>query len=86
MCLLMLCLQVFFSNAVSQPDAPMLGLPLMGQQEQLQILTGFNQTDKPHDTSALVHIRFAQHVASMPDAVAVVFEGISYTYAEVSAD
>lgn len=76
-------MQVFLAAALSQPAAPLLQLPLMSVAEQLLVLQGFNQNDRHYDTAGLVHKRFAEHAATQPNAAAVVFEGMPYTYAEV---
>jgi non-ribosomal peptide synthetase component F len=74
---------VFLQAALAQPATPLLQLPLMDELETQLVLKGFNCTDVLFDDTALVHSSFARHAAAWPDAACVVFEGVTYSYAEV---
>lgn len=68
---------------VDAPDARIADLPLLSPDEQ-QLLLGWNNTDMAYPTEQTVHGLFEQQVARTPDAVAVVFEDVSLSYAELN--
>jgi amino acid adenylation domain-containing protein len=59
-------------------------LPLLSASERQQQLTAFNDTEAAYPHDKLIHELFEQQVAAQPDAVAVVFEDESLTYAELN--
>ncbi len=60
-------------------------LPLLTPSERQQQLLAFNDTQIPYPSDRLVHELFGQQAAARPDAVAVMYEGESLTYAELNA-
>lgn len=75
---------VLLQGITSQPDQPILQLPLLTETEYQQIVHLWNQTavdlGKPQTIQAL----FEQQVARTPDAVALVFEEEQLTYAALN--
>ncbi|HET8774712.1 MAG TPA: non-ribosomal peptide synthase/polyketide synthase, partial [Thermoanaerobaculia bacterium] len=59
-------------------------LPLLSAADREQLLAGFNATDVAVP-NGLIHELFEQHAAARPDAVAIVFEDRTLTYAELNA-
>ncbi|MER5363386.1 amino acid adenylation domain-containing protein, partial [Streptomyces sp. NPDC002785] len=59
-------------------------VPVLGEADQQQVLTQWNETvhDVPDTTPAQL---FREQVARTPDAVAVTFEGVELSYAELDA-
>lgn len=76
-----------FAEAAAAADGAvdLSTLPLLTAAELHQVLYAGNQTAKPYDRSQCVHQAFEVQVARTPDAVAVVFEGESLTYARLNA-
>ncbi len=65
--------------------AAMADVPAMGADELAQVLHGWNQTARDYDRNLCVHQGFEAQVAKTPDAVALVCEGQSLTYAQLNA-
>ncbi|MEH7827779.1 MupA/Atu3671 family FMN-dependent luciferase-like monooxygenase [Gemmobacter denitrificans] len=67
-------------------EEPMLeARPVLTEAEREATLYAPNRTQKPYDSSVCIHQAFEAQVARSPDAVAVVFEGHSLTYAALNA-
>ena len=60
-------------------------LSILPQEEQEQVLQGFNATEVEYPREALIHELFEQQVEKTPEAVAVQYEGERLTYAELNA-
>lgn len=70
----------------SAPEAtPSRDAPILPEAERARVLAEWNATAKEHDRALCVHQAFEAQVARTPDAVAVVFEGESLTYARLNA-
>lgn len=81
---LQLALQSLLDELESSQQRPVSMLPLMPRTEWLKI-ESFNATRVARSAESLVHELVAEHVQNMPDAVAVMFEGASLTYAQLDA-
>ena len=66
------------------PDAPLARLALLPQPERERVLGGFNSTAMPFP-GGVVHELFERQADRTPDAPAVVWDGGSWTYAELEA-
>jgi amino acid adenylation domain-containing protein len=66
------------------PQTPALALPVLSPAERAEI-DAFNATAAPFSERALLHELFEAQVVRSPDAVALIFEGASLTYAQVNA-
>ena len=67
---------------VADPSLRVGDIDLLGADERVRVLERWNDTSRPVPESTLLD-RFDAQVAASPDAVAVVFEGESLTYARV---
>jgi len=72
------------SFARSSPGTPLHQLESLTAQERKQVLYDFNSTTTPYAQDATLPDLFEAQVARTPDAVAVVFEDKSLTYAELN--
>jgi amino acid adenylation domain-containing protein len=66
------------------PRTPALMLSVLPKSEQRQLIDGFNATHSPYLREKLLHELFEAQVEHSPDAVAVVHERHSMTYAELN--
>ncbi|MPY58391.1 non-ribosomal peptide synthetase [Streptomyces spongiae] len=71
-------------QVVAEPGRPIGAVDVLDAAERVQVLYGFNDTEVPTPRLTLPEL-FGQQVAATPDAVAVVFEDESVTYAELDA-
>ncbi|MHA7867417.1 MAG: MupA/Atu3671 family FMN-dependent luciferase-like monooxygenase [Salipiger thiooxidans] len=69
----------------AQPGTPLAALPLLPEAERDLVLNHWNETAQAHDRSLTMQAAFEAQVARTPDAVALVFEGQSLTYAQLDA-
>ncbi|MZF89372.1 non-ribosomal peptide synthetase, partial [Streptomyces sp. SID5643] len=69
---------------LADPDLPLSAVDVLGAAERRRVLTEWNDTTAPVP-DVLVPDLFAARVAESPDAVAVVFEGVEVSYAELDA-
>jgi amino acid adenylation domain-containing protein len=72
-------------SIIRDPAAAIADLEILTVAERRQLLIEFNdtRTDDPHDTC--IHQVFEEQVQRTPDAVAVAFEGVELTYAQLNA-
>jgi amino acid adenylation domain-containing protein/non-ribosomal peptide synthase protein (TIGR01720 family) len=70
--------------AVAEPDRAIGSLDILSAEERHTIVLGWNDTVRPLPPATLPEL-FAAQVARSPDAVAVVCEGESLTYADLDA-
>jgi amino acid adenylation domain-containing protein/non-ribosomal peptide synthase protein (TIGR01720 family) len=70
--------------AVAEPDRAIGSLDILSAEERHTIVLGWNDTVRPLPPATLPEL-FAAQVARSPDAVAVVCEGESFTYADLDA-
>ncbi|MBT9245747.1 LLM class flavin-dependent oxidoreductase [Gemmobacter fulvus] len=71
--------------AAATGTARVENLPILTPAELHQVLYAHNATSKPYDANLCVHQAFEVQVTRSPDAVAVVFEAQSLTYAQLDA-
>ncbi|MGW4521908.1 amino acid adenylation domain-containing protein [Amycolatopsis sp. NPDC004378] len=77
-------LEVLLRAALAEPDRPVGALDLLAGDERDQVLTRWAGSLEPAGTETFPGL-FARRVAEAPDAVALVFEDVELTYAEVDA-
>lgn len=70
-------------NVSQTPDAPVSALVLLGNAERQHILEAFNETRTHFAHSESILETFNEQVSQTPDAIAVVFEEYTLTYAEL---
>ncbi|MEV7097596.1 amino acid adenylation domain-containing protein [Amycolatopsis sp. NPDC051045] len=77
-------LEVLLRAALAEPDRPVGSLDLLAGDERERVLTRWAGSLEPAGTETFPGM-FARRVAEAPDAVALVFEDVELTYAEVNA-
>ncbi|HSF41084.1 MAG TPA: amino acid adenylation domain-containing protein, partial [Thermoanaerobaculia bacterium] len=77
--------ETLLSGIVAHPEARLWDLPLLSEGERSQLLLRWNGTAAPMPEPGTVHALFEAQVERTPDAVALVFEGETLTYAELNA-
>lgn len=78
-------LRVFLENIAASPATPLAKVSLLSREDRAKVLETWNRTGKEHDRTTCLHRLFEAQVEKTPDAPAVVFEGATYTYAELNA-
>lgn len=66
------------------PDQPALRLSILPNSERRQLVEAFNATDAPFPREQPTHALFEEQARLRPDALAVLDEGQSLTYAELN--
>ena len=77
-------LTAFASAATANPALPLHQLPILPEAELTQLLHQWNQTATDYDRSLTIPTAFVAQVARTPDAPALVFEGLTLTYADLA--
>jgi amino acid adenylation domain-containing protein/thioester reductase-like protein len=67
------------------PQTPALSLPILPESERRQLIDEFNNPQSVYSQDRLIHEVFEEQAARRPEAVAVVYEGESLTYAQLNA-
>jgi amino acid adenylation domain-containing protein len=75
---------VLLTGIVANAEAHISELPLLGEAERQQLVGDWNATEAEYPTEAGVHHLIEEQAAREPNAVAVVFEDRSLTYAELN--
>jgi len=68
---------------VETPEKTLVDVEVLLPAERHQLITEFNQTDKPYAQHETLSRLFDQQVARTPDKIALVFEGDSLSYREL---
>ena len=76
-------LEQLLAGAAAEPARSVAVLPLLSPGERDQVLSGWNATARDRSHDRMIEVRFARHAHRTPDAVAVVFEGRSWTYSQL---
>src|SRR3569833_1015527 len=69
----------------SEPTRPVRQLEVLPQEERHQLLVQWNQTARPYPRNRCMHELFEEQVLREPGAIAVVCEGQSLTYGQLTA-
>ncbi|MCU0803455.1 MAG: LLM class flavin-dependent oxidoreductase, partial [Rhodobacteraceae bacterium] len=77
-------LSAFATAARANPGMALRDLPFLPEDELRQLLHHWNQTATDYDRSQTIATAFAAQVARTPDAAALVFEGLTLTYADLA--
>ncbi len=72
------------ASVVADPGQAIATLPLLSDQERHQILTEWNATTQSFAPERCIHHLFEEQAERVPDAVAVVYEAASLTYADLN--
>ncbi|WP_266169313.1 non-ribosomal peptide synthetase [Dyella subtropica] len=70
---------------VADAQKPVAQMDLLSSDERRFLLDDWNQTEAPYPSELCLHQLFERHVHDAPDAIAVVHDGQSLTYAELNA-
>jgi amino acid adenylation domain-containing protein len=77
--------QILLRALVVDDQAIVARLPLLSDDEQHQLVYGFNDTAASFPAERCIHELFEAQVERTPEATALVFEGTSVSYAELNA-
>jgi len=77
-------LKAILDSFVAAPEQPCAEISLLTAQQQQQILSDWNQTAADYPRHSSIHRVFEQQAKSTPEAVAVVSDQHSFTYAELN--
>lgn len=77
-------LHLLSNDAASAPHRPIELLRLMSDAELHTMLVDWNDTFLPRDERACLHTGFESAAAAAPDAIAVVHQGLRWTYGEIN--
>jgi len=75
---------VLLEAIAKNPDRALWQFPLIGTEERERLLVQWNRTQLEYAQELCVHELFSEQVMRTPDAVAVVYEDQSLTYAELN--
>lgn len=67
-----------------EPQRSALALSILPQRERDQVLQLFNATQTSYERAGLIHELFEEQVQKTPDAIAVIYEAQSLTYAGIN--
>lgn len=71
-------------TVADHPDATLGRISMLTTEEQHRMLREWNATDRPFDEAVCFPHLFESQVARTPDAIAMVFEGVEWSYAELN--
>ncbi len=74
-----------FLNDISQSEKPIAHLNLLSAAEACLLINTWNQTKTDYDRDRTIHQLFEQQVERTPDAIAIEFEGDSWSYSELNS-
>ncbi|OKP02420.1 Amino acid adenylation [Xenorhabdus eapokensis] len=69
---------------MNKPQRPVLDLSILPATERQQLLVEFNTTETDFPQNSLIHELFEQQAARTPEATAVVFEDLSFSFRELN--
>jgi amino acid adenylation domain-containing protein len=78
-------LQALLRGMVADEEQLIERLPLLSEAERHQLLVGWNQTQHEYCRESCIHELFEEQVERTPDALALVYEEQSLTYAQLNA-
>ncbi|MBV9772499.1 MAG: amino acid adenylation domain-containing protein, partial [Gemmatimonadetes bacterium] len=79
-------LEVLLEAVAADPRLRLSDVPLLDDAERAQVLHAWNATAVQHPEGCCVHTLFAEQAACTPDALAVVFEDRTLSYAELERE
>lgn len=77
-------LENLLAAGAADPREPVGRIVMIDDDERQLVVEGFNQTDVPYPSNAVVHELFEEQVLRTPDRRAVTFEGTHLTYKQLS--
>ncbi|MGL6342662.1 MAG: non-ribosomal peptide synthetase, partial [Waterburya sp.] len=76
--------QVLLEAIITQPETPILQLPLLTEDEKQQLLVEWNDNQAEYPVDKSIHVLFEEQVAKTPEAVAVEFNHQQLTYKQLN--
>ncbi len=76
--------QTLLEEIASHPEWPLAKLSLMPENERTQVLVEWNSTDAAYPHDRCVQHLFEEQAAKRPDAVALGYDGATWTYHELN--
>jgi amino acid adenylation domain-containing protein len=76
--------QVLLEAIISQPETPILQLPLLTEDERQQLLFDWHDNQAEYPVEQCIHQLFEQQVNKTPNAVAVIYENQQLTYKQLN--
>ncbi|MGL5076750.1 MAG: non-ribosomal peptide synthetase, partial [Waterburya sp.] len=76
--------QVLLEAIITQPETPILQLPLLTEDEKQQLLVEWNDNQAEYPVDKSIHVLFEEQVAKTPEAVAVEFNHQQLTYEQLN--
>ncbi|WP_459209776.1 amino acid adenylation domain-containing protein [Aquimarina rhabdastrellae] len=70
-------------RCIDEPDTPIEEVNYLNTKEAEQLITSFNSTSTAKKEQTVISL-FEEQVEKTPDAIAVVFRGVAYTYNEIN--
>ncbi|MBD2794412.1 AMP-binding protein, partial [Xenorhabdus szentirmaii] len=77
-------LQTLLAAMVDDDSRPVETLPLLQSHQRQQLLVDFNHTTLPCPQDKLIHQLLEQQADYQPDAIALVWQDIQFSYAELN--
>ncbi|MDJ0719089.1 MAG: amino acid adenylation domain-containing protein, partial [Prochloraceae cyanobacterium] len=77
--------KILLENIVANPRQPVFQLSMLTEAEQHQLLVEWNNTEADRPRDCCIHQLFEEQVELNPDAIAVVLEDTTLTYAQLNA-
>ncbi|KMW72304.1 hypothetical protein TI10_15140 [Photorhabdus luminescens subsp. luminescens] len=77
-------LQAILRAMVNQPQQPVTAIDILSSAERELLLENLNATEEPYPTQICVHQLFEQQAEKTPDAIAVIYENQTLSYAELN--
>ncbi len=74
-----------FNGLPALGEAPLSALNILPEDERRKLLTDWNATAREYHPDLTIHAAFEAQAARTPDAPALVFEGQTFTYAQLNA-
>jgi amino acid adenylation domain-containing protein/FkbM family methyltransferase len=71
------------AGALSRPTESVFDLPLLGPEEENELLVAWNRTHAELDADRTIHDLFVEQAERTPEALAVVQGNVAWTYAEL---
>ncbi|HEX2211108.1 MAG TPA: amino acid adenylation domain-containing protein [Longimicrobium sp.] len=72
-------------QVAADADVPLSGLRLADEDERRVLVHDWNRTARPYPRGVCLHERFASHAAARPNAVALEWNDLTLTYAQLDA-
>src|SRR4029079_12972547 len=77
--------RTLLEGIVEAPERPVSAIPILAAMDREHVLCGLNATRVAHPQDRLIHELFEAQVDRTPEAIAVVFEGVSLSYRALDA-